>query len=120
MGLNGFIRSDYKDFTQHEKVGRYVADNLGAIGFMPFGDATTMANDVRIIGIDFGAGAVIPSIKNVVDGKYDALSRTIYLYVNLSMLAKANPQDIEFTKFLVRDMEKFVQFSNLIPLRSLQ
>lgn len=120
MDLKGFIRSDFKDFTHHEKTGRYVADNVGAIGFMPYGDAMSMANDLRKIAIDFGAGPVIPTTTEVMGGKYDKLSRTVYLYVNLSLLAKSDPQDVEFTKFLVRDMEKFVQFANLIPLRSLQ
>ncbi|MCO4094399.1 MAG: hypothetical protein HEQ37_11625 [Acidovorax sp.] len=120
LGLKGFIRSDFKDFSQHEKTGRYVSDNVGAIGFMPFGDAVSMPNDLRMIAIDFGAGAIAPSIKDVVSGNYDKLSRNVYLYVNLALLAKAEPQDVDFAKFLVRDMEKFVQFANLIPLRSLQ
>lgn len=120
MDLKGFIRNDFKDFTHHEKTGRYVADNVGAIGFMPFGDAASMASDIRMIAIDFGAGPVIPSTKEVMAGKYDKLSRTVYLYVNLALLTKADPQDVDFTKFLVRDMEKFVQFANLIPLRALQ
>lgn len=120
MDLKGFIRTDYKDFSHHEKTGRYVADTNGAIGFMPFGDATSMASDLKVIGIDFGAGPVIPSTKEVMAGRYDKLSRTVYLYVNLALLAKAEQKDIDFTKFLVKDMEKFVQFANLIPLRALQ
>ena len=35
-------------------------------------------------------------------------------------MSKAEPQDLDFVKLLVRDMEKFVQFANLIPLRGLQ
>ena len=120
LDLKGFIRSDFKDFSQHEKTGRYVADNAGAIGFMPFGDAVSMATDIRMIGIDFGAGPVVPGVKEVAAGKYDKLSRTVYLYVNLPMLLKADPGDVDFTKFLVTDMEKFVQFANLIPLQALQ
>ncbi len=120
VGLKGFMRSDYKDFSHHEKTGRYVADNVSAIGFMPYGDAMSMANDLRIIGIDFGAGAVVPSSKEILSGKYDRLSRTIYLYANMASVAKAEPTDQAFFQFLVRDMEKFAQFANLIPLRTLQ
>ena len=35
-------------------------------------------------------------------------------------MSKAEPQDVDFVKLLVRDMEKFVQFANLIPLRESQ
>jgi phosphate transport system substrate-binding protein len=120
MGLKGFMRSDYKDFSHHEKTGRYVADNVSAIGFMPYGDAMSMANDLRIIGIDFGTGPVVPSSKELLSGKYDKLSRTIYLYANMALVTKAEPTDQAFFQFLVRDMEKFAQFANLIPLRALQ
>ena len=35
-------------------------------------------------------------------------------------MSKAEPQDVDFVKLLVCDMEKFVQFANLIPLPGLQ
>ena len=79
-----------------------------------------MASDVRIIGIDFGTGPVVPSAQEVAAGKYDKLSRTVYLYVNVAMLLKTEMNDIEFSKLLVADMEKFVRFANLIALRALQ
>ena len=120
MGLKGFIRSDYKDFTHHDKTGRFVADTAGAIGFMPFGDAAAMAAELRMVAIDFGAGPVVPNATEVLSGRYEKLARTVYLYVNLALLAKATPLDIEFSKFLVSDLEKFVRFANLIPLPSLQ
>ena len=120
MDLKGFIRTDFKDFPQHDKTARFVADNVGAIGFMPLGDALSMAGDVRIIGIDFGTGPVVPSSQEVAAGRYDKLSRTVYLYVNVAMLLKAEMNDIEFSKLLVADTEKFVRFANLIALRTLQ
>ena len=120
MDLKGFIRSDFKDFPQHDKTGRFVADTAGAIGFMPLGDALSMASDVRIIGIDFGTGPVVPSAQEVAAGKYDKLSRTVYLYVNVAMLLKTEMNDIEFSKLLFGDMEKFARFANLIALRALQ
>ena len=79
-----------------------------------------MASDVRIIGIDFGTGPVVPSAQEVAAGKYDKLSRTVYLYVNVAMLLKTEMNDIEFSKLLFADMEKFVRFANLIALRTLQ
>lgn len=120
LGLKGFIRSDFKDFNDHASTGRYVAAGIGAIGFMPTGDALAMEGQVRMIGIDLGAGPVTPGVQEVLAGKYDKLARTVYIYVNPALLAKASPQDIEFTKLLVNDMEKFVRFANLIPLRALQ
>jgi len=120
LGLKGFIRSDYKDFSGHAGTGRYVAADAGAIGFMPTGEARALDGQVRVVGIDLGAGVVTPSVEDVLAGKYDKLSRSVYLYVNPAMLAKGSTQDNEFARLLFTDMEKFVRFANLIPLRGLQ
>lgn len=47
-------------------------------------------------------------------------SDTVEPVVNLALLAKAEQKDIDFTKFRVTDMEKFVQSAHLIPLRALR
>lgn len=120
VGLKGFIRSDFKDFNDHASTGRFVAADAGAIGFMPIGDVRAMEGQVRAVGIDFGAGVVPPGVDEVMAGKYDKLSRTVYLYVNSTLLAKGSPQDQAFSRLLFNDMEKFVRFANLIPLRALQ
>lgn len=120
IGLNGFIRSDYKDFKEHALAGNYIAGDAAALGFIPIGDAKAMEGQIRPIGVNFGAGAVIPSAEEVSAGKYDKLSRTVYLYVNTAALAKSSTEDVAFTQMMVKDMEKFVRFVNLVPLRSLQ
>ncbi|MCY7316270.1 MAG: substrate-binding domain-containing protein [Rubrivivax sp.] len=120
LGLKGFIRSDFKDFTTHAATGRFVAGDVGAIGFMPMGDANAMDGQVRVLALDMGAGPITPSQDEVMSGRYDKLSRTVYLYINSALLAKGNAQDIEFAQLLIKDMEKFVRFANLIPLRGLQ
>ncbi len=120
LGLKGFIRPEFKDFNDHASTGRYVAADAGAIGFLPTGDVRALEGQVRAIGVDLGAGVVMPGVEEVLAGKYDKLARSVYLYVNTALLAKASAQDNEFAKLLVNDMEKFVRFANLIPLRALQ
>lgn len=120
VGLNGFIRSDYKDFNSHAATGKYVAGDAGGIGFLPLGDALAMGGQVRVVPLDFGAGPVMPSAESVQSGRYDRLARMVYLYVNQAQLAKQPPQDIEFVRMLGADVEKFVRFANLVPLLPMQ
>ena len=120
LGLNGFIRADYKDFKTHAATGTYVAADPGAVGFMPLGEAKTLEGQVRAIALDFGSGPVNPGPDEIAAGKYDKLSRTVYLYINTALLAKMTPEDNELTNLLVRDMDKFVRFANMVPLRALQ
>jgi hypothetical protein len=56
-----------------------------------------LEGQVRLIGVDLGAGIVTPGVDEVLSGKYDKLARTVYFYVNPAMLAKATPQDNEFS-----------------------
>ena len=120
LGLKGFIRSDFKDFNDHAGTGRYVAADVGAIGFMPLGDAHSFDGQVRMLMVDMGSGMVAPGVDEVLAGKYDKLARSVYLYINPALLAKGSQQDTEFARLLFIDMEKFVRFANLIPLRTLQ
>ena len=120
IGLKSFIRSDFKDFAQHSETGRYVAADAANIGFMSLSAAKALDGQVRILGIDFGTGIVVPSTETILAGKYDKLARTVYLYINQPMVLKGGAQDTEFAKTLVTDTEKMVNFAGLIPLRTLQ
>lgn len=120
LGLNGFIRSDYKDFKDHLSTAKFVATDVFAIGFVSAAEAAALEGQVQTIGIDFGKGAARPTAEDVASSKYDKLTRTVYLYVNAPMLAKSDPQDIAFTKHLLKDMEQMIKFVNLTPLRTLQ
>ena len=79
-----------------------------------------MEGQVRTIGIDFGAGVVAPGLEEVSAGKFDKFSRTAYMYVNTAALSKSSPEDIAFAQMMFKDMDKFVRFANLVPLRALQ
>ncbi len=120
LGLNGFMRSDYKDFKTHALTGAYVGGDPAVLGFMPIGEAAALSGQVRPIGIDFGAGVVNPGNDEIANGKYDKLTRTVYMYVNAAALAKSSSDDIAYTTSLVKDMDKYARFANLVPLRALQ
>lgn len=120
LGLNGFMRSDYKDFKTHALTGGFVANEPTAIGFMALGEAVALSSQVRPVGIDFGAGVVVPNAEDIAAGKYDKLARTVYVYVNPAALVKAAPDDLAFTTSMVKETDKFVRFVNLVPLRPLQ
>lgn len=120
IGLRGFVRSDFKDLKDHTETAKYLAANDTALGFLPIGEAKAMEGQVRTVAVDFGAGPVVPGRDEISAGKYDKLSRTVYLYVNTAALMKASDDDIAYVNSLVRDMDKFVSVANLVPLRMLQ
>lgn len=120
IGLNNYLRSDFKDFSHHSETGRYVATAPGHIGFMSLAEALAMEGKVRVLGIDFGTGVVMPSPDTVLANQYGALSRIVYLYINQPMVIKAGGQDIAFATTLISDTEKLVKAAGLIALQPLQ
>jgi hypothetical protein len=62
----------------------------------------------------------MPGHDEIASGKYDKLSRIVFFYINSALLAKSAPSDIDFARVLVADMEKFVRYANLEPLRPIQ
>ena len=79
-----------------------------------------MEGQVKAVGIDFGAGAVVPGSEEVAAGKHDKLSRTAYVYVNTAALATSSFEDIIFAQMMFKGMDKFVRFANQVALRALQ
>ena len=120
VGLKGLVRSDFKDFDSHAGTGRFVAAEAGAIGFMPLGEAKAFEGQVRTIAVDLGKGPVQPSAEEVLAGRYDKLSRQVFVFLNPAMIAKTSAVDQSFVKNLVTDLEKYVRYADLIALQPAQ
>ena len=115
IGNGKFTRADYKDTADHEQTIKLVAANPGMVGFVPMSFAKDFAAQVRTLPVDFGKGPALPQLKDVLDGRYDKLSRTVYFYVNPDGLAK----DVEgraFIRFALDGVENYVRFANMLPL----
>mgnify|MGYP000084733993 CR=1 FL=1 len=97
-----------------------MAANDTVICFLALGEQKAMDAQIWAGAIDFGAVGVAPGIDEISAGKYDKLTRTAYLYVNNAALAKASANNQAFVARLVKGMDKFVRFANLVPLRTLQ
>jgi phosphate transport system substrate-binding protein len=120
IGNGKFVRSDYKDTVHHEETAKFVASDPGAVGYVPYSVAKDFASQLRMVSIDFGKGAVEPSVQAIADGSYSALSRMTYLYLNVPSLARSGSDAEAFVNELVGNLGKYVSFANMVPLSSLQ
>ncbi len=116
IGNGKFVRSDYKDTVHHEETAKIVAADPGAIGYVPLSVAKDFASQLRIVNINFGEGPIEPTEQSIRSGKYGALSRTTYFYVNLPALVKAGGESHEFIKDLMTNLAKYVSFANMTTL----
>jgi len=119
IGNGQFVRSDFKDTHDHAETIKLVQADPGAIGFVPLGTVKDFHGQVRAVAIDFGKGPVDPVQVKPNDGRYVQFSRQIYLYVNSAGLAKPSAEK-DFVAFLIGDLERYVNYANLLPLQPMQ
>ncbi len=117
--LKGFpksLRTDMRLEADHARVARLVASSPNSIGFASLTGLTAGMN-VNIIAIDEGKGlgAITPTTATILDGKYDKLSRLLYIYVSKSAY-ESKPDVKSVVDFALNTMTKYVKEAGGLPL----
>ena len=103
--VTGKAHSSRGDFTSSEDdnvLVQGIANDEGALGFVPFAYYEENRDKLKLLAVDDGkaengAGAILPSAKTIADGTYQPLSRPVFIYVS--------------TKAVVRpEVQKFVEY----------
>lgn len=106
--INGKERASRSDYTASEDdntLVQGVSRDINALGY--FGLAYYMENKGKLnaVAIDNGSGAVVPSASTVNSGKYQPLSRPLFIYVNKKSAAK--PHVAAFVRYYLANTAKF-------------
>ncbi len=107
-------RGDYTASEDDHVLVQGVATDKYGLGF--FGLAYYEANKekLKLVGVDNGNGAVLPSMETVSNGTYNPLARPIFIYVNNS--AKERKEVKEFVSFYLENAGGLVSDVGYIPL----
>jgi phosphate transport system substrate-binding protein len=108
-------RRDYSSSEDDNVIVGCVARNPNALGYFGFSYYKANQNKLRALAIVAPSGPVIPSLANVQSGRYQPLSRPLFIYINDKALA-TNPDVQKFTTFTVRNGLRFVEAAGDIPL----
>lgn len=115
-GKSQASRSDYTPSEDDNVLVQGVASDANALGY--FGLAYYEANQdkLKAVAIDGGSGPVSPSLETVRNGKYQPLSRPIFIYVNAK--AADRPEVKEFVEYYLNNAEKLTKEVKYVPLLS--
>ena len=116
--INGAVDNSRRDYAASEDdnvIVRCVAKNPNALGYFGFGYYRANQNKLRALAVVTPSGSVSPSLANVQSGRYQPLSRPLFLYINDKALA-SRPDVQTFTTFTVRNGLRFVEAAGDIPL----
>jgi len=115
--IAGEARASRADYTASEDDNVLVQGVEGdrfALGY--FGYAYYIENESRLkaLGVDGGAGCVMPTPETVTSGEYSPLSRPLFIYVKNAALAK--PEVREFVRFYIEHAAELVPQVGYIAL----
>ena len=108
------MRSDYTGSEDDNVLVQGIAGDKYAIGFFGFAYYEENADKLKLVGVDKGAGAVVPSFETIADGTYAPLSRPLYIYVNKASLERE--EVLEFVTFYLENAKELVADVGYVPL----
>jgi phosphate transport system substrate-binding protein len=108
------MRSDYTGSEDDNVLVQGIAGDKYAIGFFGFAYYEENADKLKLVGVDKGAGAVVPSFETIANGTYAPLSRPIYIYVNKASLERE--EVLEFVTFYLENAKELVADVGYVPL----
>lgn len=112
-------RTDFKSSEDDEETVAAVAADELALGFFGYAYFFKNSKKIKALAIDDGnptngSGAVLPTPDTVRSGRYQPLSRPLFIYVNKAALAR---REVElFTSFYLSKATSFVSRFGYVPL----
>ena len=116
--INGDEDNSRRDYTASEDdnvVVNCVAKDPQALGYVGYGWFRSNAERLKALAVVNPKGkAIQPSPQSVLQGKYQPLSRVLFVYVNDQALNN-RPEVRNFTSFLIKNSPTLVAKANFIP-----
>jgi phosphate transport system substrate-binding protein len=100
MGESGKSRGDFTNSSDDNVLVQGISTDKYALGFMGMAYYEENVDKMKVIAVDNGNGAVIPTFETVSNGSYSPLSRPIYIYVTKS--AAVRPEVKAFVEFYLQ------------------
>lgn len=82
VGKSGSSRGDFTASEDDNVLVQGIKGDLLSLGFFGLAYYEENKADLKVVPIDNGSGAVVPSLETITNGTYSPLSRPLYLYVN--------------------------------------
>jgi phosphate transport system substrate-binding protein len=110
-------RGDYGANENDNVIVEGIAGNKNALGYLPFAYYISAKDRLKALAIDWekgDAGPVVPSLENVLAGKYNPLSRPLFIYVNRKSAER--PEVQAFVEFYLNHAKELAAEIQYLPL----
>jgi phosphate transport system substrate-binding protein len=114
VGETGSSRTDYQASEDDNVLVQGVAGDQYALGYFGHAYAVQNADQLKVVGVDNGAGCVLPTDATIADKSYAPLSRELFIYVARGALSR--PEVVEFVRFYMENAEALVPSTGYLAL----
>ena len=114
LGAERSSRTDYAATADPNLTATGVAAEVGALGFFSLAYHRENEDKLKLIGIDAGAGPVLPTTEAVQSGAYRPLSRLLFLYASARSLER--PEVATFLDVALQRAPALVARLGYLPL----
>ena len=114
----GTAKASRKDYTASEDDEVLVAGinkDQNALGYFGYAYYEENKTKLKVLAVNNGKGAIIPSRETVEKAKYQPLSRPLFIYVNLSS-RKNKAVAYNFAEFYIKNAAKTASSVGYVPL----
>jgi phosphate transport system substrate-binding protein len=118
VGKEGASRTDYSPSEDDNVIVQGVAGEKGGLGYLGFSYFEENQNKLRALEIDGGGGCVAPSPAAAQSGKYEPLSRPLFVYVKKSAFEQKSVED--FVKYILDNEKQIAAKADFISLNQEQ
>jgi phosphate transport system substrate-binding protein len=110
-------RGDYTSSEDDNVLVQGISGNQFALGYLPYAYYEPNQDKIKAIAVDQekgDAGPVHPSLENVLAGRYNPLSRPLFIYVNRKSAARPAVKD--FVEFYLANAKELTAEVKYLPL----
>lgn len=110
-------RKDYAASEDEEWLAQAIAGDVDSLGFFGIGAYHRHWESLRLVAIDSGNGPVYPSVESAGSGRYQPLSRPLFLYVKRSSL-RDKPVLAAFLDSYFAGAVRWLHLTGYLPLEA--
>ncbi|HVC95652.1 MAG TPA: PstS family phosphate ABC transporter substrate-binding protein [Pirellulales bacterium] len=117
VGKAKMSRGDFTASEDDNVLVQGIAGNKHALGYLPFAYYSQNTDKLKAVAIDWEKdelGPIEPSLENVLAGKYNPLSRPLFIYVSLKSAER--PAVKEFVEFYLNNAKELSTEVHYLPL----
>ncbi len=114
VGTAKASRGDYTASEDDNVLVQGIANNKNALGYIPFAYYAAHKKKLKVVSIAGKDGPVFPNVENVVNGRYQPLSRPLFIYVSETAAKRTEVQD--FVNYYLTAGPKLIAEIGYVPL----